>query len=59
LFIPAGVGVVLYLSVIVDHWAALGTSLVLSTLITIAVTGWLMKKLGPSDRSAKVEEGKQ
>ena len=59
LFVPAGVGVVLYLEVIADHWAALGVSLILSTLLTIAVTGWLMKKLGPTnppEKPAKTRE---
>ena len=46
LFIPAGVGVILYLGVIADQWLAISLSLVFSTLLTIAVTGWLMKKLG-------------
>ena len=55
LFIPAGVGVVLYLGVIADHWAALGTSLVISTLLTIAVTGWIMKKLGPANPAKEQE----
>lgn len=52
LFIPAGVGVILYLGVIANHWATLSVTLLFSTLLTIAVTGWLMKKLGPQHSSS-------
>lgn len=47
LFIPAGVGVILYLDVIANRWATLSVTLIFSTLLTIGVTGWVMKKLGP------------
>jgi len=50
LFIPAGVGVIMYLGVIADQWLAISMSLVFSTLLTVAVTGWLMNKLGPESR---------
>lgn len=52
LFIPAGVGVILYLGVLAEHWLTLSVTLLLSALITIAVTGWLMKKLGPQPSPA-------
>lgn len=58
LFIPAGVGVILYLGLLAEHWVTLSVTLLLSTLLTIAVTGWLMKKLGPNDTSSDNPEGK-
>ena len=57
LFIPAGVGVILYLGVIADHWVTLSVTLLVSTLLTIAVTGWLMKKLGPPNPSDENSKG--
>lgn len=42
LFVPAGVGVVLYLSLIADQWAAIGVSLLVSTVATIAVSALVM-----------------
>ncbi len=59
LFIPAGVGVIMYLGVIADQWVAISLSLVFSTLLTFAVTGWLMKKLGsePEGQSNGPDQG--
>lgn len=42
LFVPAGVGVVLYLSLIADQWAAISVSLLVSTVATIAVSALVM-----------------
>ncbi|MFO7484336.1 CidA/LrgA family protein [Oceanibaculum nanhaiense] len=42
LFVPAGVGVVLYLSLIADQWAAISVSLLVSTVVTIAVSALVM-----------------
>lgn len=54
LFVPAGVGVLLYLDAISRHWLALAITLVLSTLITLVVTAAsmalvmrLLKKTSP------------
>ena len=42
LFVPAGVGVVLHVALIEREWLAISTSLVVSTAVTVAVTGGLM-----------------
>lgn len=48
LFVPAGVGVTLHLSLISQEWLPIAASLVLATLATILVTGgvtaWLLKR---------------
>jgi holin-like protein len=45
LFVPAGVGVMLHLATLRDEWLAVSVALVLSTLLTIAVTGLVMSAL--------------
>lgn len=45
LFVPAGVGVMTHLSLLKDDWLPISVSLVVSTLLTIAVTGLLMNFL--------------
>ena len=45
LFVPAGVGVMTHLTLLGKQWLPLTASLVISTLLTIAVTGLLMQKL--------------
>ncbi|MBK1649029.1 CidA/LrgA family protein [Rhabdochromatium marinum] len=45
LFVPAGVGVMLHLAMLGDHWLAIALALVLSTLLTLAITGWVMTAL--------------
>lgn len=42
LFVPAGVGVMLHLGVLREEGLAVGVALVVSTALTIAVTGLLM-----------------
>lgn len=42
LFVPAGVGVMLHIGLLGKEWIAISTALVLSTLITIAVTAAIM-----------------
>ena len=42
LFVPAGVGVVLYLSLIADQWAAISVALLVSTVATISVSALVM-----------------
>jgi holin-like protein len=52
LFVPAGVGVILYADLIAAEWKAIGAALIVSTIATLAVTSLLMKKLakpGPGD----------
>lgn len=45
LFVPAGVGVMLHIAMLRDEWLAVSLALVLSTILTIAVTALLMKAL--------------
>lgn len=42
LFVPAGVGVVLHVSLIEREWLAISTSLVVSSAVTVVVTGGMM-----------------
>lgn len=52
LFVPAGVGVMIYLPLIEDEWLPITTAIIIGTLVTIAVTAWIMKAiLGKSDRA--------
>lgn len=46
LFVPAGVGVILHARLLADNLVALSLALVLSTALTIAVTGLLMRWTG-------------
>lgn len=45
LFVPAGVGVMTHLSLLESEWLPISASLVVSTLLTIAVTGLVMTLL--------------
>lgn len=45
LFVPAGVGMMTHLSLLGQQWIPLTSSLIVSTLLTLAVTGWLMQRL--------------
>ena len=45
LFVPAGVGVMTHLTLLGKQWLPLTASLIISTVLTIAVTGLLMQKL--------------
>jgi holin-like protein len=49
MFVPAGVGVMTHLTLLGKQWLPLTASLVISTLLTIAVTGLLMQKLARKD----------
>ncbi len=42
LFVPAGVGVMIYLPLIADQWLPIAAAIVVGTLVTIAVTAWIM-----------------
>lgn len=46
LFVPAGVGIVAAAGSGSGHWLAIIASLVVSTLLTLAVTGWILHKMG-------------
>lgn len=45
LFVPPGVGVVLYLELIADAWLPILGALFLGTALTMGVTGWLMQRV--------------
>ena len=45
LFVPAGVGIMLHFKLLAGEWLPLSTALILSTLLTIAVTASLMALL--------------
>ena len=43
LFVPAGVGIMVHVSRIGDEWLAISLTLLLSTVLTMAVTAWSMQ----------------
>ena len=43
LFVPAGVGVLVHIDMIEDEWLPITAALILSTLVTLAVTALVMK----------------
>ncbi len=45
LFVPAGVGVMLHAELLGEELLPIALSLVVSTLVTLVVTGWIMQKL--------------
>ncbi|WP_192964109.1 CidA/LrgA family protein [Phycobacter azelaicus] len=49
LFVPAGTGVILHFQLLGEALLPLGLALVISTLVTIAVTGLLMQWLGKGE----------
>jgi holin-like protein len=49
LFVPAAVGVVMFVPQLREHLAALLAALVASVVATIAASAWLMKVLSPRD----------
>ncbi|MGI4853608.1 MAG: CidA/LrgA family protein [Janthinobacterium lividum] len=50
LFVPAGVGVFSYVGLLRAGWLPIVAALVLSTVLTFAVTGWVMQALWRKDR---------
>lgn len=50
LFIPAGVGVMVHLKLIAGEWLPITVALVISTALTIAVTGMVMQSLARGKR---------
>lgn len=49
LFIPAGSGVLLYVSRVVDEWLPITVSLVVSTVVAFLVTAWVLERMMPKD----------
>lgn len=59
LFVPAGVGVMTHLSLLENQWLPISLSLVVSTLLTVAVTGLAMTalaRLRPPDQRERGSE---
>jgi holin-like protein len=56
LFVPAGVGVMLYLPLLATEWRSVLVALVGSTIAAIAVTGWVMVKLNRADSNEQPPE---
>ncbi|QOY92638.1 CidA/LrgA family protein [Massilia sp. UMI-21] len=52
LFVPAGVGIVATAASGSGHWLAILVSLVASTLLTLALTGLLLRRLGEGGADA-------
>ncbi|HLO75144.1 MAG TPA: CidA/LrgA family protein [Magnetospirillum sp.] len=50
LFIPAGVGIMVHLRLIASEWLPITVALVVSTVLTLAVTGLVMQWLTPKGR---------
>ena len=50
LFVPAGVGVLTHLTLLGEHWLPLSASLIVSTLLTLAITGLLMQHLAKEEK---------
>lgn len=59
LFVPAGVGVMLHLSLVAEEWLPITAALVLSTIITIAVTALVMRLMLRLSGTAPGEETDQ
>ena len=55
LFVPAGVGVMVHAQRLADDWAPLAASLVVSTILSLAVTALLMKWLARFSRQAEAD----
>jgi holin-like protein len=49
LFVPAAVGVVMFVPQLREHLWGLAATLVVSVVATIAASGWLLRVLGPGD----------
>jgi holin-like protein len=47
LFVPTGVGVIAFLPMITDQWWIILPVLLISVVVTIAVTGWTVTRLSP------------
>ena len=53
LFVPVGVGLLAFGAVLKEGLLAIGSSLVASTLLTLAVTGWVTQALQSRTQSKK------
>ena len=57
LFVPAGVGVMMHLHLLRDEWQAISAALLVSTILTIAVTALAMVGLSRLIKSQDEGEG--
>jgi holin-like protein len=55
LFVPAGAGVMLHFELLAGDWLPLSAALIVSTLLTIAVTALIMSLLSPHPSQARKE----
>ncbi len=54
-FVPAGVGVMVYFDLIAAQWLPICLSMVLSTFVVMAVTGWVEQKMEKGEGRGDVE----
>lgn len=45
LFIPAGVGLMVFAELLAQHWLLVILSILVSTVLTLILTAWMMQKL--------------
>ena len=50
LFVPAGVGVVTQLDVLGRNWLPIAAAILISTLLGLVVTGWVMQRLSRREK---------
>lgn len=58
LFVPAGVGVMLHLDRIAGEWPAIAAALLLSTWLTVAVTGLVFTRFAPTAPARSGEQAR-
>ena len=59
MFVPAGTGIVAYLTLIQAEWVPITVSLIGSTVITLAVTGAVLQWLGRRKRARQAKKAAQ
>jgi holin-like protein len=60
LFVPAGVGVMMYLPLVADEWLPIAGAVIIGTLATMAATAWVMNLfLKPSGGSGEQPEKRE
>ena len=53
LFVPAGVGILVAASSGSGHWIAILASLVVSTVLALAVTGLILRRMDSADKAGR------
>lgn len=59
LFIPAGVGLMVFAELLAAHWLVVLSSLLGSTLITLVLTAWMMQSMEAYKARRRGEHGDQ